>query len=152
MNFNSKTGFSEQDYQLVKENMSELGALSSDIKALAEKSPKIDFGPGSFTIEKDVPFYGFVAGLIRETSIEDVLGGNTNVSCNSVNIQNPIGYGNYPDYYPELAPIIWDGTKGSYTSHSLGAVIYFTLSDDTKPGILTISSTNIYTIKTNLKD
>lgn len=151
MNFNSKTGFSEQDYQLVKENVSELGALSSDIKSLKEKSPKIDFGPGSFTIEKNVPFYGFVAGRITGISIEDVLGGGTNLSCAYQGMTGGIPYGQYP----YLSPVIWDGTKGSlvlYGSISYDVVL-FTLQDDTKPGTLNIGSkTNVYTIKINLKD
>lgn len=151
MNFNSKTGFSEQDYQLVKENVHELGALSGDIKSLTEKSPKIDFGPGSFTVEKNVPFYGFVAGRTTGISIEDVLGGGTNLSCNYQGMTGGIPYGEYP----YLCPVVWDGTKGSivlYGSQSYD-VVFFTLQDDTKPGALNIhSTTNIYTIKTNLKD
>lgn len=148
MNFNSKTGFGEQDYQLVKENLRELSALSSDIKSLAEKSPKIDFGPGSFTIEKNVPFYGFAAGQILN-SIEDVLNGGTNLTYMPEAIQNPILY----HAYSELAPVVWDGDTGSLVMQSLGCVVLFTLTDDTKPGALDLySSTNIYTIKINLKD
>ena len=151
MNFNSKTSFSEQDYQLVKENMSELGALSSDIKSLEKKTPEIGFGPGSFTIEKNVPFYGFVAGIIRPSSIEDILSGGTNVACDYDSITGGISY----DVYPYLSPIIWDGTNGSIVIYGSQAydVVYFTLRDDTKPGALNLySNTNVYTIKTYLKD
>lgn len=151
MNFNSKTGFSEQDYQLVKENVSELGALSSAINSLEKKAPEIGFGTGSFTIEKDVPFYGFVAGEVIPSSIEEILGGGTNLSCNHESKQDGINYGQYPC----LSPVVWDGTNGSivlYGSRSYD-VVYFTLSDDTKPGALNLySNTNVYTIKINLKD
>ena len=152
MDFNSKMGFGEQDYQLLKETTSGItGKVNKIADDVAAKLPEVNFGPVSFTIEKNVPFYGYVAGLIRESSIEDILGGGTNLSLNTVSIQNPIDYGNYPNYYPELAPILWDGTKGSLVTHSLGYNVEFTLQDDTQPGILTMGSTNMYTIKTNLK-
>lgn len=150
MNFNSKMGFGEQDYQLLKEATSGItGKLDKIVDDVAAKLPEVNFGPGSFTIEKNVPFYGFVAGHMAGVSVENILGGDTNVSCNPVTIQNPIAYGSYP----ELAPVIWDGTKGTLTSQSLGYCVAFTLSDDTKPGTLNIgSTTNICTIKTYLKD
>lgn len=151
MNFNSKMGFSEQDYQLVKENLREVSALSSDINSLKKKAPEISFGTGSFIVEKDVPFYGFVAGKVMPTSIEEILGGGTNVSCNYESAQGGISYGQYPC----LSPIVWDGTNGSivlYGSKSYD-VVYFALQDDTKPGALNLwSNINVYTIKINLKD
>ena len=146
MDFNSKMGYSEQDYQLLKETTS---GITGKVNDVAAKLPEVDFGPGSFTIEKNVPFYGFVAGNFYNISPENILGGNTNITTEYVSIQNPIGIRDYP----ELAPIVWDGTKGTIVLQSLGACVEFTLEDDTKPGIFTIDSKVIYvyTIKTNLK-
>ena len=151
MKFNSKTNFNEQDYQLIKETVNELSTLPNDVKILEEQAPEINFGPGSITIEKNVPFYGFVAGQVRPSSIEEILGGGTNLSCDYQSMTGGIPYG----HYPYLSPIVWDGTKGSivlYGSPSYDVVL-FTLQDDTKPGALNLySSTNVYTIKINLKD
>lgn len=150
MKFNSKTNFNEQDYQLIKETVNELSTLPNDVKILEEQAPEINFGPGSFTIKKNVPFYGFVAGRVMPSNIEEILGGGTNLSCNYESITGGISYGQYP----YLCPIIWDGTNGSivlYGSPSYN-VVYFTLQDDTKPGALNLySNTNVYTIKINLK-
>ena len=151
MKFNSKTNFNEQDYQLIKETVNELSTLPNDVKILEKQAPEIAFGPGSFTIEKNVPFYGFVAGMVNPSSIEDILGGGTNLSCDYQSMQGGIAYGSYPC----LSPIVWDGTKGSIVLY--GGVSYdvvlFTLQDDTKPGALNLlSNTNVYTIKINLKN
>lgn len=150
MNFNSKMGYSEQDYQLIKETVNELSTLPNDVKILEEQAPEIGFGTGSFTVEKNVPFYGYVAGRIIPSSIEDILGGGTNLSCNYESMTGGIPYGQYP----YLCPIVWDGTHGSivlYGSPSYGVVL-FTLRDDTKPGALNLySNINVYTIKINLK-
>ena len=151
MNFNSKMGYSEQDYQLLKEATSGItGKVDKIVDDIAAKLPEIAFGPGSFTIEKNVPFYGFVAGNFYNITPENVIGGNTNIAVELVPIQNPIGI---RDYH-ELAPIVWDGTKGTIVLQSLSSCFEFTLEDDTKPGILTIDSQSIhvYTIKINLKD
>ena len=150
MKFNSKTNFNEQDYQLIKETVNELSTLPNDVKILEEQAPEINFGPGTFTIEKNVPFYGFVAGRVTPSSIEEILGGGTNLGCNYENMTGGIPYGQYP----YLCPIVWDGTNGSivlYGSPSYD-VVYFALQDDTKPGALNLySNTNVYTIKINLK-
>lgn len=151
MDFNSKMGYSEQDYQLLKETTSGItGKLDKIVDDVAAKLPEVDFGPGSFTIEKNVPFYGFVAGKVTPSSIEEILGGGTNLGCNYESMQGGISYGQYP----YLCPIVWDGTNGSivlYGSPSYD-VVYFTLQDDTKPGALNLySNTNVYTIKINLK-
>ena len=153
MDFNSKMGFSEQDYQLLKETTSGItGKVDKIVDDVAAKLPEVAFGPGSFTVEKNVPFYGFVAGMVRPSSIEDVLTGGTNLTVdNYQTMQGGIAYGNYPC----LSPIVWDGTKGSIVIYGLEQydVLLFSLQDDTKPGALNLlSNTNIYTIKINLKN
>ena len=150
MKFNSKTNFNEQDYQLIKETVNELSTLPNDVKILEKQAPEIAFGPGSFTIEKNVPFYGFVAGIVNPTSIEEILTGGTNLSCEYQSVQGGIPYGTYP----YLSPVVWDGTKGSLALYGSTSykVVLFTLQNDTKPGALNLlSNTNVYTIKINLK-
>ena len=153
MDFNSKMGYSEQDYQLLKETTSGItGKVDKIVDDVAAKLPEVDFGPGSFAIKKNVPFYGFVAGMVRPSSIEDILTGGTNLSVdNYQTMQGGINYGQYPC----LSPVVWDGTKGSIVIYGLDTydVILFALQDDTKPGALNLlSNTNIYTIKINLKN